>query len=187
MWRNIWNRGRFRCVGNPKNDMDKQLWTQKKSICSYEPSSIGTDIGKSLLTGIKWRSQNQMYFCSKASTPSKEKQYLTLFSVVMKYQTVAWNSRDYASVRLTSVAKAFWHSWRIQRRRGFLKKPLGVVFAEIWAVTSVRCFSGKQWWKPVTPHSLWGSPGQASSNAPRASLCCMAAPICLQSTLNLHV
>lgn len=45
----------------------------------------------------------------------------------------------------------------------------------------------KKWWKPVFPCSLWCSPSQASSNAPWVSLCCITAPIHLQSMLNLHV
>lgn len=113
--------------------------------------------------------------------------HLTLFGVVMKYQSMALNSKDYVSVCLISVAKEFWHSCRTQWRRDFLKKPFQVGFAEVWPIISVHRFSGKKWWKPVFPCSLWCSPSQASSNAPWVSLCCMTAPIHLQSMLNLHV
>lgn len=173
MWRSICNTWRSYCVENPQNDMDKYLQTCKKPICSYELASTGSDTGKFLLTSIKWKSLNQMYFCSKTSTPAKEKQYLTLSGVVMKYhQSMALNSKDYVSVCLISVAKAFWRSCRTQWRRDFLKKPFQVVFAEVWPITSVHRFSGKNGGSqcfPAASDALLAKPAQMPLGCPFAA------------------
>ena len=86
----------------------------------------------------------------------------------------------------TSVAQAFWHSGRIQWRRDFLKKPLWVVFAEVWAIKSVHWFSvknsGSQCF-PAASAALLAKPAQM----PRGYLCCTTAPVYLHSILSLHI